>query len=83
MTTHQENDNLDYIINLIFRNIKRLFVRSFKNGNNDPISNTFDKHCMLLVEIKDFDALIDNKLFFDRPSKKKQEEYENLVEMSS
>ena len=60
-----------------------MFVRSFKNGNNDPISNTFDKHCMLLVEIKDFDALIDNKLFFDRPSKKKQEEYENLVEMSS
>ena len=37
---------------------------------------------MSLVEIKDFNALIDSKLFFDQPVKNKQESYEKLIEMS-
>ena len=37
---------------------------------------------MPLVEIKDFNALIDNKQFFDQPEKSKQEAYEKLIEMS-
>ena len=37
---------------------------------------------MPLVEIKDFNALIDNKSFFGPPVKNKQEAYEKLVEMS-
>ena len=37
---------------------------------------------MPLVEIKDFNALINNKPFFDHPVKNKQEAYEKLVEMS-
>ena len=36
---------------------------------------------MSLVEIKDFNALIDNKPFFDQPVKKKKEAYEKLIEM--
>ena len=27
-----------------FRNIIRLFVLSFKNGDNDPTRNSFDKY---------------------------------------
>ena len=37
---------------------------------------------MPLAEIKDFNALIDNKLFFDQPVKNRQEAYEKLIEMS-
>ena len=37
---------------------------------------------MPLVEIKDFNALIDNKKFFVQPLKNKQEAYEKLFEMS-
>ena len=37
---------------------------------------------MLLVEIKDFHALMDNKPFFDQPVKSKQKAYEKPVEMS-
>ena len=37
---------------------------------------------MPLVEIKDFNALIDNKSFFDQPVKNKLEVYENLTKMS-
>ena len=37
---------------------------------------------MPLVEIKGFDVLIDNKLFFDEPVKIEQETFEKLIEMS-
>ena len=44
-----------------------LFVLSFKKGNNDPTRNSVDKYYAPLVEIKDFNALIDNKTFFYQP----------------
>ena len=62
------------------KSINRLFVLSFKNGNNDPTRNSFEKYYMLLVEIKDFNATIDNNPFFDQPQK--QEAFEKLIEMS-
>ena len=34
------------------------------------------------MEIKDFNALNDNKTFFDQPVKNKQEVYEKRIEMS-
>ena len=37
---------------------------------------------MPLVEIKDFNAIIDNKTFFDEPLKNKQEAREKLFEIS-
>ena len=60
--TQAKNNSLDYLIDPTFRNIKRLFVLLFKNGNIDPTRYSFDKYCVPLVEIKDFNALIDNKL---------------------
>ena len=45
---------------MIFRNINRLFVLSFKNGNNDPTRDSLDKY-YITAEIKDFIALISNK----------------------
>ena len=48
----------------MIRNINRLFVLSLKNGNDDRTRDSFDKYYMPLVEIKDFNALIDNKPFF-------------------
>ena len=70
IATQTKNNNLDYLIDPTFRNINRLFVLSFKNGNDDPSRDVFDKYYMPLVEIKDFNALIDNKPFFDQPVKK-------------
>ena len=37
---------------------------------------------MSLVEIKDFNVLIDDKPFYDHPLKNKREAYEKLIEMS-
>ena len=42
------------------RNINRLFALSFKNVDNDPTTSSFDEYYMPLVEIKGFNALIDN-----------------------
>ena len=44
--TKPKESNLDYMINLIFRNINRLFVLSFKNGDDDPTRNSFDQYYM-------------------------------------
>ena len=79
---HKKNNNLDYLIDPTFRNINRLFVFAFKNGNKDLRTDSFDKYYIPLVEIKDFNALIDNKLFFDQPVKTKQVTYEKLIEIS-
>ena len=70
ITTQTKNNNLDYLIDPTLRNINRLFVLSFKNGNDDHTRIFFDKYYMSLMEIKDFNVLIDNKPFFDQPVKR-------------
>ena len=51
----------------------------FKDDDNYPTRNFFDVYYMLLVKIKVFNALIDNKPFFDQPVKSKQESYEKQI----
>ena len=62
-----------------FRNINRLFVLSFKNEVISPKRSSFFGYYLSLVEIKDFNALIDNKLFLDQPVRNKQEAYVKVV----
>ena len=64
ITKQPKNNNLDYLINPTFRNMNRLFVLSFKYGNNEPTRYFFDKYYMPLAEIKELFALINNKSFF-------------------
>ena len=71
ITTQPKNNNLYYLIDPTFKNITRLLVLSFKNGDDYPTRYSFDKYYMPLVEIKDFNALIDNKPFFHQPVKTK------------
>ena len=64
-----QNNNLDHMIDPTFRNIKSMFVSLFRNGANNPTMLPFDRYYRPLVEIKDFNVLIDHKLFFDQPVK--------------
>ena len=59
-----------------------MFVLSFKNSNDDPTRNSLDTYYMPLIELKDFNALADNKPFFAQPVKNKQEAHEKRIEMS-
>ena len=65
-----------------FRNINSLLVHPFKKSGNYPTRDFFNKYYKILVEIKDLNALIDNKSFFDEPVKHKQELHKKPVEMS-
>ena len=78
----KKDNNLDYLLDPTFRNINRLFVLSFSNNENNPTRSSFNKYCMLLVEIKNFNALIENKTFFDRSVKSKQKTSPKLIKMS-
>ena len=66
------------MIDPTFRNINRLFFLLLKNGDNDPTRNYFDKYYKPLVEIKDFNALLDNKSFFDQLLKTNNKRNKNL-----
>ena len=77
ITALPENNNLGYLIGPTFRNINRLFVLSFKNGNNGPTKYSFDymKSKILILIFKDFN-------FSFQRVKNKQEIYEKLIEIS-
>ena len=57
-------------------------ILSFKNDGNDPTRDYFNKYYTGLVEIKGFNVLIDNKAYFDRTVKNKQEAYKKVAKMS-
>ena len=58
-----------------------MLLVSFKNEAGDTTRTSFDAYYMPLVEIEDFNVLIDNKSLFNQPVKNKQV-YEKLVKMS-
>ena len=66
------------MIDSTFRSISRLFVISFKTGQNEPTTNSLVKYYIPLVEIKTFNALIANKPLFDQPGKTNKKDMKNL-----
>ena len=79
ITTQPKSNNLDHLTDPTFRNINKLFVLSFKYSNDDPTRNSCDEYYMWLVDIKDFNPLIDKKPFFDQPVQNKEEAYQKLM----
>ena len=82
MTNQTKNNNLNYLIDPTFTKVNRLFVLlfalSFENENDRTY---FSKYCVPNVQIKDFNALIDGKRFFDIPIKNGKETYQQIIEM--
>ena len=58
-----------------------MYVISFKNDNDNATRNYFVKFYMPLLEIKAFNALIDNKPFFDQQVKNRQEASEKSIKI--
>ena len=44
ITTQTKNNNLDYVVDPTFGNMYRLFALSFKNGNKDPMRDSFNEY---------------------------------------
>ena len=82
VTTQPKSNKLGYMIDPTFTNVNRLFVLSFRNGDDYSIRNSFDEYYMPLVEIKNFNALINNKLFSDYQLKTNKKRMKKTVEIS-
>ena len=70
MTNQTKTNHLNYVIDTTFSKVNRLFVLSFKNEKD---RTSFSKYYVPIVEIKDFNVLIDEKIFLmcQRKTKKK------------
>ena len=82
MTIQPQNNNLNYLIDLAFTNVNRLFVLSFPRNNNTDSRYSFSNYYVPKVQIKDFNVLIDGKSFFDLSVKNEEEAYEKIMDMS-
>ena len=74
ISNRTKNNNLNYLIDPTFTNVNTLFVLTFENEDD---RSSFSKYYVPKVEIKDFNVLIDGKLFFEIPVKNKEEAYED------
>ena len=70
------------MIDPTFRNIKMVVYSFIRKWWQWSYKKIFFWYYMPLVEIKDFNVLINNKPLFDQSLKNKKETYEKLVEIS-
>ena len=61
MIVQPQNNNLNYLIDLTFTNVNRLFVLLFARDNAGANRDSFSDYYVPNVEIKDFNILIDGK----------------------
>ena len=75
MTNQTKTNHLNHLIDSTFTKVHKLFVLSFKNEEN---KTSFSKYWVPKVEIKDFNVLVDGKIFSDVPMKNKEEAYNKV-----
>ena len=82
MTPQSNNNNLNYVIDPMFTKVNRLFVFSFRRNAEGYHGDSFSHYYVPIVEIKDFNVLIDGKSFFDVPVRNEEETYKKSIEIS-
>ena len=70
-----QNPNLNHLIEASFQGVNRLFVLAFENDNHRTIH---DRYYLPIVEIKDYNIMINGENFFDQPIKNNKVIYENI-----
>ena len=70
-----QNPNLNHLIERSFQGVNRLFVLAFENDNHGTIH---DRYYLPIVEIKDYNIMINGENFFDQPIKNNNVTYENI-----
>ena len=79
MTNQTKTDNLNYLVDPTFSKVNRFFVLSFENEID---RKSYFKHYTPAIEIKDFNVVINRKIFFAVLVKHKEETYEKIIGMS-
>ena len=81
MSIQNNNNNLNYST---LTNVNRLFFLSFEiTDDHKDYRDSFSHYYVPKVQIKDFNALIDGRTFFDLPVKNEEEAYEKIIDMSN
>ena len=73
-----QNPNLNHLIEPSFQGINRLFVLAFEN-DDDRTSN--EEYYLLIVEIKDYNIMINGENLFDQPIKNNKVTYDKLLQV--
>ena len=76
ISNQAKNNHLNYLIDPTLTNVNRLFVLSLENETD---RHSFSKYYVPKIEVKDFNVLIDGKLFFEIPVKKKKKHMKQLL----
>ena len=63
MTMQPQKDKLNYLIDSTFTNFNRLFVLPFTRIDTRDYRNSFSHYYVPDAKIKDFNVLIDGKIF--------------------
>ena len=83
MSIQPQNNNLNYLIDLTFTNVNRLFVLSFPRNNDTDSRYSFSTYYVPKVKVNGFNVLIDGESFFDLPVKNDEEAYEKIIDLSN
>ena len=67
-----QNPNLNHLVEPSFQEVNGLFVLAFEDGTQTTSNKTY---YLPIVEIKDYNVMIDGKNFFDRPVKNNKIRY--------
>ena len=75
MTTQAQSRYLDFFIDPSFQEVNRHFVLSFENEND---RRSCKRDYLLTVEIKDYNVMIDGRIFFGEPVKNDLRTFDNI-----
>ena len=70
-----QNPNLDHLVEASFQGVNRLFVLAFED---DAQRTAHDSYYLPIVEIKDYNIMINGENFFDQPIKNNKVTYNNI-----
>ena len=80
VTLKTQSPYSDYLINLSFQEVNRLFISLFEN-NEDTAAHT--EYFPPKVQIKDYNVIIDRQKVFDQPIKNDLKTYDNIQKIKS
>ena len=75
LAVQEQNRYLDFLLDPSFQGVNRLFVLSFENNGG---LTSYTRYYLPLVEIKDYNLMINGQNVFDQPVKNDLITYENI-----
>ena len=78
MINQTATNNLNFLIDPTFNNVNKLLVLAFPNEED---RRSFSKYYTPILEIKDYNVIIDGEPFYEMPIRNKEETYKAITEL--